>query len=74
MSTFTSVVIQNIETQSLELILMITEVVQINVENEKDDIIIPILIEAMNWSQTLDHLSPPKVNIKKPGYVTKSFF
>lgn len=58
----TGVVTHNIETQLLELILMITEVVQTNVEDKEDNIIIPIEAKTMNQFQTLDYLSPPKVD------------
>ncbi len=69
----TSVVTWNVETQLLELILMITKVVQTNVEDKKDDIIILIKVEAVNQSQTLDHLSPPNVDKKNLGMLQKVF-
>jgi hypothetical protein len=50
---------------------MITEAIQINVEDDEDVIIIPIKEKIVNQSQTLDHLSPPKVDKKKLGYVNK---
>ncbi len=50
---------QNVRIQSLEPIMMIMKATQTNVEDNEDVIIVPIEEEAMNQSQTLDHLNPP---------------
>jgi hypothetical protein len=61
----------NAKIQLLELILMIIEATQTNVEDNEDVIIIPIEEKVMNLFQTLDQLNPPKVNKKRPNYVTR---
>jgi len=65
------VMIQNVGTQPPKPISMITEAIRTNVEDDEDVIIIPIVKEVVNQSQTLDHMNPPKVDKFFFGYITK---
>jgi hypothetical protein len=40
-------------------------------DEEEQEVVVPIEEGGTNLSQTLDNLSPPKVNKKKVSYVTR---
>jgi hypothetical protein len=64
---------KNTETQSLELMLMLTQgALTSDVEEEDEqDVLVLIKEGGANLSQTLDNLSPLNVDKKKASYVTR---